>query len=183
MVTATRGQGINKEPPLGSRWLAFVNRAVFLRSAIVAVVIGSVLTLINQSGWVFRSESLQLLPFILVLVTPFVVVTISQVAGTRRAFIDAVRHRAPARPEGFVTTTISHGIPARAVATGLVIGSINAIIVLAGVLLRTGDLAAAPVALLGQVYTLPILFGVLSQAVSYRRSRYQAVKAQPKRSV
>ncbi len=91
MATTTRGHEINREQLLGLRWLPFVHRAVFLRSAIVAVVIGSVLTLINQSGWVVGSDPLQILPFILVVVTPFVVVTISQVAAVRRAFIDAAR--------------------------------------------------------------------------------------------
>jgi len=46
-------------------------------------------------------------------------------------------------------------------------------------LIGTGDfgnsfgprLAAVSVALLGQVYALPLLFGVLSQAMSYRRFR------------
>lgn len=38
MVTTTRGHEIKREQPLGLRWLPFVNRAVFLRSAIVAVV-------------------------------------------------------------------------------------------------------------------------------------------------
>ena len=170
MVTTTRGHKINREPPLGLRWLPFVNRAVFLRSAIVAAVIGSVLTLINQSGWVVGSDPLQILPFILVFVTPFVVVTISQITAVRRAFIDAARHGAPTSSEGFIATTISHGIPTSAVAIGLIIGSINAIIILAGALLRWGDLATVPVALLGQVYTLPPLFGVLSQAISYRRA-------------
>ena len=79
----------------GLRWLPFLNSAVFLRSAIVAVVIGSVLTLINQSRWVVGSDPLQLLPFILVFVTPFVVVAISQVVAARRAFIDAGRRGAP----------------------------------------------------------------------------------------
>ena len=170
MVTTTSGHETDREQSLELRWLPFVNRAVFLRSAIVAVVIGSVLTLINQSGWVVGSDPLQILPFILVFVTPFVVVTISQVAGVRRAFIDAARRGAPASPEGFIATTISHGIPASAVAIGLIIGSINAIIILAGALLRSGDLAAVSVALLGQVYALPLLFGVLSQAISYRRA-------------
>ncbi len=170
MMATTRGHEINREQRRGLRWLPFMNRAVFLRSAIVAVVVGSVLTLTNQSGWVVGSDPLQLLPFILVFVTPFVVVTISQVAAVRRAFIDAVRHGAPASPEGFIATTISHGIPARAVAIGLIIGSISAIIILAGALLRSGDLAVVSVALLGQVYALPLLFGVLSQAISYRRA-------------
>ncbi len=55
-------------------------------------------------------------------------------------------------------------------AIGLIIGSINAIITLAGALLQSGDLAAVSVAPLGQAYALPLLFGVLSQAISYRRA-------------
>ena len=70
-----------------------------------------------------------------------------------------------------MATAVSHGIPARALGIGLAIGSINAIIVLAGALLRSGELAALPVGLLGQAYALPLLFGVLSQALSYRRAR------------
>jgi len=53
------------------RWLPLVNRAIFLRSTIVAVVIDSILTLINQPGWVVGSDPLQLLPLILVFLTPF----------------------------------------------------------------------------------------------------------------
>ena len=170
------GRGVNGHEhtahKCGLCWLPFVNRAVFLRSAIVAVVIGSVLTPINQLGWIVGSDPLQLLPFILAFVTPFVVVAISQVVAARRAFIDAVRQGAPTRSEGFITTTVSHGIPARAVAIGLIIGSIAAIIILAGTLLRSGDLAALSVALLGQVYALPLFFGVLSQAISYRRAAH-----------
>jgi len=170
MVTTTKGHETVKVQPPRLPWLPFVNRDVFLRSAIVAVVIGSVLTLINQSGWVVGSDPLQVLPFILVFVTPFAVVAISQVVGARRAYIDAIRPGASARPEGFIATTIAHGIPARALAIGLIIGSINAIIILASTLLRSGDLAAVSVIPLGQAYALPLLFGVLSQTISYRRA-------------
>ena len=89
MVTTTTGHTIGRKQPLGLSWLPLVNRAVLLRSAIVAVVIGSILTLINQSAWVVGSDPLQLLQLILVFVTPFVVVAVSQVAGARRAHIDA----------------------------------------------------------------------------------------------
>ena len=170
MMTTTRGQEINKGQPLLPHWLPFMNRAVFLRAVLVAVVIGSVLTLVNQSRWVVGSDPLQLLPFILVFVTPFVVVMISQITALRRAIIDAVRHGAPATPESFIATTISHGIPARAMAIGLTIGSINAIVILTGVLFRSGNLEAVSVPLLCQVYTLPLLFGLLSQAITYRRA-------------
>ncbi len=174
-MAKTRGYETNKERPLELGWLPLANRAIFLRATIIAVVIGSVLTLINQSGWVAGSEPLQLLPLIMVFLTPFAVVTIAQVAGVRQAYIDSAGHGAPARPEGFIATTVSHGIPARAVAIGLVFGSLNAIIALADTLFHSGDLAVVSVAPLGQAYVLPLLFGLLSQATSYRHSRYQVV--------
>ncbi len=175
-MTTTTGYETNMEQLLELGWLPLVNRTIFLRATIVAVVIGSVLTLINQSGWIAGSEPLQLLPLILVFLTPFAVVTIAQVAGVRQAYIDSVGHGAPARPEGFIATAVSHGIPARAVAIALIFGSVNAVIAVADAFLRSGDLAAVSVAPLGQAYVLPLLFGLLTQAISYRRFRYQVVK-------
>ncbi len=172
MMTTTRAYETNKEQPLEFRWLPWATRTIFLRSAIVAVIIGSILTLINQSGWVIGSDPLRLLPLILVFLTPFAVVTVAQVAGVRRAHIDSHGRGAPASPEGFLATIGSHGIPARAVAIGLVFGSLNAIIVFADELLRSGDIATVSVVPLVQAYVLPLLFGLLSQAISYRRSRY-----------
>ncbi|MDC0935109.1 hypothetical protein OAS39_02400 [Pirellulales bacterium] len=81
MLTTTIGHKRSREQPLGLSWLPFVNQAVVLRSAIVAVVIGSILTLINQYGWIMGSEPLQLLQLILVFVLPFLVIAISQVVG------------------------------------------------------------------------------------------------------
>jgi hypothetical protein len=51
-------------------------------------------------------------------------------------------------------------------AIGLIFGSLNAISVIAAALLRSGDLAAVSAAPLGQAYVLPLLFGLLSQAIS-----------------
>ena len=48
-MTTTTGYETNMEQPLALGWLPLVNRAIFLRATIIAVVIGSVLTLINQS--------------------------------------------------------------------------------------------------------------------------------------
>ena len=182
-MTTTREYDTNLEQPLDLRWLPSVNRAIFLRAAIVAIVIGSILTLINQGGWIAGSDPLQILPLILVFLTPFAVVAVSQVAGERQAHIDSVGHGAPARPERFMATIVSHGIPARTAAIGLAFGSLNLIISLTDTLLRSGDLSSVSVAPLGQAYVLPLLFGLLAQGISYRRARYQAVKAQPKRSV
>lgn len=176
MTTMSRYE-TNKDQPPEFRWLRFVNRPIFIRSAIVSVGLGSTLTLINQHGWIAGSDPLQLLPLILVFLTPFAVVLVAQVAGVRQAHIDSVGHGAPAGPEDFATTIASHGIPTRAVAIGLVFGSFNAILSVADELLRSGDLTAVSVAPLGQAYVLPLVFGLLSQAISYRRSRYRGAKS------
>ena len=171
MTTMTENETI-KEQPRTLRRLPSVNRTMILRAAIVAAVIGGILTLVNQPDWFAGSAPAEILPLALAFLIPFGVVLISQVAGARRAFIDSVGCAGPAIREGFITTTFSHGIPARAVAIGLVFGSLNAIITILDALLQSGDLAAVSVAPLGQAYVLPFVFGLLSQSVSYRRSRY-----------
>ena len=55
----------------------------------------------------------------------------------------------------------------------------NAAINAADAFLRSGDLEALSVAPLGQAYALPLLFGLLSQAISYRRARYQGDPKMP----
>jgi len=170
------GCEINLNQPLELRWLALVNCAIFRRSMIVAVVIGSILTLINQFGWVVGNDPLQLLPLILVFLLPFALVTIAQISGAHRAHLDFVRHGMSTRPESFLTTAVSHGIPARAATISLFIGSLNVIITLSGTFFRSGDVMAVSIAPLAQAYALPLLFGILSQAISYRRFRYPVVK-------
>jgi hypothetical protein len=164
---------MRKDPSIELCWIALIDRPIVLRSAIVAVVLGSVLTLINQPGWVSGNEPLQLLPFILVFLTPFAVVMVAQIAGVRQAHIESAAQGMSASPEGLIRTITSHGIPARAVVIGAVFGSLNAILSVADEYSRSGDLAALEIAPLGQAYVLPLVFGLVSQAISYRRSRYQ----------
>jgi len=158
-------------------WQAVINRAVFVRATIVAVAIGSILTLVNQNGWVFGSDPVELLQLILVFVLPFCVVAVSQIVALRRAYFDTVGKNAPATSESIFATAASHGIAARAVLIALIFGSLNASIVLADVLLRSANLAEVSVVSLGQAYALPLLFSVLSQVISYRRYRPQPVQA------
>lgn len=174
-MTTKRGYKTNDEQPLELAWVPLINYAIFLRATIAAAIIGSVLTLVNQSGWVAGNEPLQLLQLILVFLTPFAVVTVAQLVGLRQARIDIIRHGKPAQREGLVATAVSHGIPIRAVAIGLVFGTLSAIIVLVDAILHTGDIDAVSIAPLAQAYVLPLLFGLLSQTISYRRSRYQFV--------
>ncbi len=70
----------------------------------------------------------------------------------------------------FLTKAMSDGIPARAALVGLIAGSVNAAIVVAVTLAQHGGLNAMPLAPLVQAFSLPILFGVLSQSIAYRRA-------------
>ena len=101
---------------------------------------------------------------------------VSQAAGVRQEQIDSVSYGVPASPEGFITTVASHGIPARAVAIGLLFGTLNAVFSVVDELFRSGEITAVDVAPLGQAYVLPLAFGLVTQAFSYRRSRFQVAK-------
>jgi hypothetical protein len=164
---------------------SLIDADVIRRAGIVALILGSVLTLANQSGAVFGADTVQVLPLVLVYLTPFVVVTVSQVLGIRRALLDVRRGRASESPRGaFLATAISHGIPLRALLLGLIIGTVNTSIVVSAALMDGGDLADLPIALIGQAFVLPMLFGLVSQAISYRRSalvigRQLQAEAQP----
>ena len=170
MTTTTLVHETNSKLLVELRWLPFMSRTLLFRSAIIAFVIGTVLTLITQFEWVLGSEPIQLLPFFLAFATPFFVIAISQVAGERQAYGDTTNLNSPAAAEAFFTTAFTHGIPARALAIGLSIGTVDAVIILAATVVRPGGLSEVSISLLGQVYLLPLLFGVLSQTIAYKRA-------------
>lgn len=58
---------------------------IIKRAAILAIVIGSALTLINQFDAIFGSSKLQKIPVVLVHVTSVLVVGLSQVFGEQEA--------------------------------------------------------------------------------------------------
>ena len=158
------------------RWLPLVDRAVIFRATVVAVVIGSLLTIVNQSGWLTGNEPPQVLQLILVFLLPFAVVLVSQVAGIRQANVESAESAIRERVENVLQTLIAHGIPARAVAIGLVFGSVNAVLTLTNAYLAAGNIESVAVVPLAQAYTLPFVFGLLSQTISYRRTRFQVIK-------
>jgi len=146
-------------------------RPILLRAAVVALVIGSALTLTNQASALFGTARLDVLPLILVYLTSFIVVAISQVFGIRQARRDFADN-GPVRDsdEPFRATVVGHGIPFRAVLTGLAAGSANTSITLTAQLLAGDAADALPLAVIAQAYALPTLFGAPSQALSYRRA-------------
>ncbi len=159
-----------------------INGGIFLRAVLAALVIGSVLTLANQSTAIFGAEAFKIPPLVLAYLTPFAVVAISQMLGIRRAMMDALQndgHRWGGEP--VLATAFAHGIPLRVVLVGILAGSANAAIVVTIALLEGAGLNSLPVAVLVQAYTLPILFGLLSQTIAYRRAILKYSQSPPAR--
>ena len=148
-------------------WVSMFKAPILARALAVALILGSILTAINQPGIFSGASRLDLLPFALVYITPFAVVTLSQILGIRQALRDGMP-----TPDGerCFATMVAHGLPARAALTGLLMGTINTSITVSAALIGTGSLTDIPVPLLVQAYSLPVLFGLLSQAISYRRA-------------
>jgi len=149
---------------LSRRKMVAYLRQVFVRAAMLAIIIGSVLTLLNQPHAVFGREKFQWLPLTLSYLTPFLVVGISQILGARAA------RREAGINESFAYTLFSHGIVARAIALGLVAGLANITIFTVAGLAAGQSLDQLPAELILQAITLPIIFGALSQAIAYRRT-------------
>ena len=148
---------------------------VFIRAAIAAIIIGSTLVLINQSEALFGQSQLQLLPMSLAYITPFVVVSLSQVFGARAAQKLLMRPSELLRlQQGFLQTVMSHGIILRSIIMGIVAGSLNTAIVAAVNLSAGKGLDQLPFPLILQALSLPIIFGALSQALSFRRTIKQS---------
>ena len=63
----------------------FISQEILRRAFVIALLLGSVLTLSNQPGAIFGDDEVRVLPLVLVYLTPFVVITVSQVLGLRRA--------------------------------------------------------------------------------------------------
>ena len=146
-----------------------LNRIILRRAAIVALVLGTALTLANQWSAVFGRAEFALLPLAQVYLTPFLVVALSQILGIRQAHRNIARgHPAPKADEKLARTMFRHGIPRRAVLTGLAVGAVNAIIVSMALLVEQGSLVGFEVGVAAQAVVLPILFGLLSQALAYR---------------
>lgn len=152
--------------------LTVVERAMFVRATIVAIVLGTILTLVNQSGWIAGNEPLQVSQLILVFLLPFGVVTAGQIAGAFQAHIDKDGRNGRKAGESIFATLTSHGIPRRSIVISLAFGGTNAVVAIAELLWRSGDLATVSIVPMAQGFVLPLVFGLLSQTISYRRIRF-----------
>jgi hypothetical protein len=153
------------------KFASLISREVLSRAFVVALVLGSVLTLVNQPNAVLNGAAIQVLPFVLVYLTPFIVVALSQALGSYRAAREAQFGYGRSRQDdGFIATAMSHGIPLRALILATFIGVTNTFISGLWQLVSSGTLSQLPTALIAQAFILPMLFGLISQTISYRRS-------------
>lgn len=154
------------QQPLAS----FVSANLVRRAGAAALILGSVLTLSNQTDAIIGEDQLQILPLAIAYVTPFVVAAISQVLGARRALWDLCQSQ-PVKfsQDTLLQAALSHGIPLRTLLLALFIGTVNAVIVIVIAVSGGGEVSSAPAAHIGQGFFLPMVFGLISQAVSYHR--------------
>ncbi len=150
-------------------WLQYLNAAVLKRSLLLALIIGGILTLVTQPTALFSDGVFDRMSLVLAFATPFVVITISQLVATHQAVSDAIDGLASTTNTPFITTLVAHNIPFRALIIGLIIGSTTSLLILITTFFQTGDISNAPLSLLAQVYVLPVVFGALSQTLTYRR--------------
>ncbi len=146
--------------------------AVLRRSFVIALVIGAVLVLFNQRGAVFGPAAFNIPGIVLAFVTPFVVISISQALGARAYFTEW--RGEGRRPEAFWTTVRSHGIPSRAALVAPLVGVVVSALMAGLAWLEAGNPLAVPASQVAQVFVLPFAFGLVSQAVAYRRAAARA---------
>jgi len=150
-------------------WLQHLNSKIVKRSFLLALIIGCTLTLINQFDALFGDAPFNQLSLLLMFLTPFVVITLSQLAATHRAVNDTISGLISKKNTPFITTMASHNILLRALLISCVIGSVNSCLILSDTFFQTASIVNAPLSLLVQVYILPFIFGSLSQTMAYRR--------------
>lgn len=174
MTASAQANILNENRSTPPELWSFLNAAILRRATVVALVLGSILMLSGQAEAIFGAEELRLLPLVVAFVTPFIVVTVSQLLGVQRAVSDVRRGaRIAFAEEGILTTAFTHGIPSKAFRIGLLAGSVSTLIVVAASLVETGNLSAVSWALSGQAFVLPVFFGVLSQTIAYRGASRQ----------
>lgn len=143
--------------------------AVIRRSLILALVIGTALTSVNQPGAVFSGGPFNLVQLVLSYGTPLLVIALSQALGIRTALADVAAGRSlPSHALSFAAIAAANGIPRRALAVALVVGTVLAIIS-QGLAFSRGA-TALNWSLVAQGYALPLLFSVVSQTIAYKRA-------------
>lgn len=89
----------------------FPDGTILKRAAILALIIGTILTFTNQWAAIFGSAQFKILPMVLVFQTPFLVIMISQILGVRQALCEITMSSVAHRGETFFRTMASHYNP------------------------------------------------------------------------
>ena len=145
-----------------------LTKQMLKRSAIIAVVIGGALTVINQKDAILGEADLQIGRMILAFLTPFIVVAVSQVYGARSAHKAVTENSAI--NQGFTLTLFSHGILARSSAMGLIAGGANTAFAAIANITAGQNINQLPLNLILPAVLLPVIFGALSQVLSFKRT-------------
>jgi hypothetical protein len=145
-----------------------LNHTVLRRSALLALIIGSMLTYVNQSSAVLGANDFNKVQLLLAYLTPFVVILLSQVLAIRQAEINKAQNKVLSVSRQFKTRELTENIFVRALFISLFVGSVNNAIVMT-TQLHHSKVDGLPWFLLIQSYVLPLVFGALSQAMAYRR--------------
>ena len=140
------------------------------KAGVVALVIGVTLALVNQWDGILGAARLDMLPLVMVFVTPFVVVMLSQIVAVERFRKDAGAGRI-LRDGGrsFGRIVASHGIPTRAALIGLAMGGLNTALMAAQSLAATGSLAGLDATVAAQALALPMVFSTIAQGAVYMK--------------
>jgi len=143
-------------------------KKVIKRSAIIAMIIGSALTVINQTDAIFGNAEFQFGRMALAFLTPFLVVSVSQVFGISAA-CKAVSQNT-GKHLGFFMTLFSHGILVRSVVMGLIAGGANTAFAVITNMSAGQHLNQWPLDLILPAVFLPVIFGAIAQVFSFRRT-------------
>lgn len=162
------------------RGAPLLSKKIVVRAGVVSIFVGILLTLINQWGAVTGPDEFAILPSVLVFQTPFLVVLASQALAIRQANREFYSsHVQTVGSESFFQTAFTHRIPGRAILLGVIMGTLNTAIVAAANAVTTGTALSLPIALISQAFILPVLFGLISQSITYRRTVAQLANESP----
>lgn len=149
-------------------WLDHLSFNILKRSFLLALIIGGLLTLVNQYSALFSGDSLKVLPLVQVFLTPFGVITLSQLGATQQAKLDAGQTQVESL-SGILSIMGSHNIPLRAALIAFVAVGINSVIAITNTSQTFASLMVSSWPLLAQSFVVPLFFGAFSQAMTYRR--------------
>lgn len=145
-----------------------LSHAVLIRSVLLALIIGSILTYVNQFSAVLGTSVFNKLQLLLAYLTPFIVILLSQVLAIKQAEIHKTQNKVLSVSRQLKTRKLAENIFVRALLISIFVGSVNSAIVVT-TQYHYSKIDSLPWFLLIQSYVLPLVFGALSQAMAYRR--------------